>query len=604
MGTSTTPTAAKPRSLWPWLVGGAVALALVVAIVAVGGGGDADAIADDPTDYTVKRETMVVSVSQPGQIEARNKEIIKSKVRRDVEVVWLVEEGADVQAGDVLVRLERTELEDTRESDEQNLESARSSLFAAQVSEQNTISQANSNIEKAELDFEFAKLALRKYIEGEYPQEIKQAEGAVKLQRDTLLRARDKMDWSQRLYKEGYITQSEADADAAAYDKAQLDLEVAEGQLQVLKEYTHYEQKRKLESDVEQKEAELERVKNKGKADIEKAKVDVATADSKVKRLERALADTVEDLANCDILAPVNGRVVYAPQGSRWRRDEPISLGVNVRRGQEIIHLPESGAMSVALKIDEAQRDKLEVGMPVLITGPNLPEDGLRGELVRIAEYLDPSGWWNNYLKVYSATVDVVGDAPMLRTGMNCQTEIVVARYEDVITAPLQAVTKVGDEHVVYLSGSTRRVPIEIGLDNGRKVHVLSGLTGGERIMLDPPLEPATRNEKNLLPDVPATEPEAARPAGDASQASQPRQPAAKAPAPGAGGGRSGAVAMLKRVRDHAVWNDLDAATKQVVEQAIRDADAGKTPAIDPATQKKIQQAFRKHYADQAGGDS
>jgi HlyD family secretion protein len=73
---------------------------------------------------------------------------------------------------------------------------------------------------------------------------------------------------------------------------------------------------------------------------------------------------------------------------------------------------------------------------------------------------------------------------------MSCRVEILVEQYEDVLFVPIQAVTKVDGQSVVYVADGARSQirPVETGLDNNRMVHVLSGLAAGEKILLNPPL--------------------------------------------------------------------------------------------------------------------
>jgi len=502
---STNTQSKQRRSNTPlWAVGGGgVAIALVLTLGATGGWfGGGSANADRPTTVKVTREDLVVGVSQPGQLESANKEIVRSQVRGSHEISWLIDEGAKVEAGDVVCRLDTMGREERVIEQQQRADSAESAEVTAKVNYENTLSQTKSDVESAKLAVEFAELDLKKYIEATYPQELKSAEANVKVARATAERAADTAEWSERLAAKGYITESEARADIASAEKARLDLEVAEGRLSVLQEYTYGQEKRRLESDLVQKRAQLERVIKRAEADVYKAQIDWKTKKANLDLQQRELERDKRDLELCTIRAPIAGRVVYAPQGNRWRQEEPLAEGKEVRQDQEIIHIPEAGAMSVAIKIDETQRDKVAVGMPVLITGPNLPRNGLRGTLERIAEYLDPAGWWNNNMKVYSATVRINEGEPIeeLRTGMNCQTEIIVAQYDDVLTVPLQAVTMVDEQHVVYVPDGPelRRVPVKIGLDNGRKVRVIEGLEVGMDVVLEPPLEPATRNQKRM----------------------------------------------------------------------------------------------------------
>jgi len=445
------------------------------------------------------REDLVVSVDQPGTLEARRREIIRSKVRRELEITWMIEEGAFVETGDLLVRLDATPVEEKLTEAQQQLDNARSQLIAAEVTLENTTSEAQSNIEEAELAFRFAKLDLEKYLEGEYPQQLAQAKASVKVAEEDALRAAETAEASRELFDNGYITENEWRGDEAAATKARLDLEIARGELELLQAYTHMQQKAQLESDLRQTEAELERVRNRAKADIERARAELSNAQAQFSRRERDVKQENENLENCRMHAPVAGRVVYAPQGNRWRQQEPLTEGSNVRFNQEIIHLPESGAMSAAIKIQESQRDKVEAGMPVRVSFPSKPDLRLRGELAQVAEYLDPSGWWNNNQKVYSARVDLDEHVDDLRTGMNCRTRIIVASFSDVITVPLQSVVRVNNVPTVYVEKSGGKPgprAVDLGLDNGRKVRIESGLERGERLLLTPPLKPADRRDR------------------------------------------------------------------------------------------------------------
>lgn len=461
-------------------------------------GGSAGAERDRAT-VKVERKDLVVGVSQPGQIEASNKVIVRCQVRRDTKIKWIIDEGSFVEPGELLVKLDDTALIDRRTESEQRVDSARSSLVAAQVALKNTESQAQSDVQKARLDLEFAKLEVEKYLQGEYPQQVMSAEADIEIARETSERATFTASQSKKLLEKQYITNTEYEADLASANKARLDWEIAKEKLRVLNDYTFVMEKRRLESAVEQADAELERVQNKAQADVEKAKADLANAQSDLTRAEIDLREDSADVEHCQIYAPVGGRVVYAPQSRRGRPGEPLAEGSEVDEDDPLIHIPESGAMSVKIKIEESQRDKVKEGLQVRITGPNLPETGLLGTLTYVAEYLDPSGWWNNNQKVYSANVeiDTDQDVSMLRTGMNCKTEIIVAFYDDALTLPVQCVLLVDGQHTVFVpdGAGVRPVKVKVGLDDGSRVRIIEGIAEGTEVVLEPPLELATKTD-------------------------------------------------------------------------------------------------------------
>ena len=96
-------------------------------------------------------------------------------------------------------------------------------------------------------------------------------------------------------------------------------------------------------------------------------------------------------------------------------------------------------------------------------------------------------------MKIYLTEIHLDGEDHDLRTGMSCRASIIIDEYEDVVYVPVQAVVRIGKQPTVYIvrDGKTEPRKVEIGLDNNRMVHVISGLDAGEEVVLTPPLAPA-----------------------------------------------------------------------------------------------------------------
>jgi hypothetical protein len=97
----------------------------------------------------------------------------------------------------------------------------------------------------------------------------------------------------------------------------------------------------------------------------------------------------------------------------------------------------------------------------------------------------------NPDLKVYLTEIKLDGKNPELRTGMSCQAEIVIEQIDNAMYVPVQSVVYSRGEHVAYVQNGSgfARTPVEIGLDNDRVVHVKSGLSASQKVMLAPPIE-------------------------------------------------------------------------------------------------------------------
>ena len=104
---------------------------------------------------------------------------------------------------------------------------------------------------------------------------------------------------------------------------------------------------------------------------------------------------------------------------------------------------------------------------------------------------------------------------------MSCRAEIILNRYQDALFIPLQAVTRVEGQTVVYLPSSREPEmrPVTIGLDNNRVVHILDGLQEGELVLLNPPLADSAAQDESETDTgaFPSESQNSASPAADAS---------------------------------------------------------------------------------------
>ena len=450
---------------------------------------------DGKSIFTVRRGPLTISVLESGTIKAREQVIIKSEVEGKTTILSLVKEGTLVKKGDLLIELDVSRLGDEKIDQQIRVQNAEAAFIRARENLAVVKNQVQSDLEKAELAFQFAKEDLVKYEEGEYPKELKEANARITVAKEELWRAEEKLRWSQILYDEKYISQTELQADELSAQKAKLDLELAEGDLDLLRNYTYKRKVTELTSEVRQTELALKRTQRKAAADIVQAEAELWAKESEFTRESSKLDKIIQQIAKTKIVAPIDGLVVYATSAQgNWRGNaEPLDEGQEVREQQELIYLPAPGSVMAEAKIHESSLEKVKIGLPVLVTVDALPGRVFTGLVDTIAPLPDAiSVWLNPDLKLYASDINLEGNSAGLRTGMSCRVEILVQQYEDVLFVPVQAVTKVDGQFVVsVVKGSRSKIrPVEIGLDNNRMVHVLSGLTAEEKILLNPPLAP------------------------------------------------------------------------------------------------------------------
>jgi len=214
----------------------------------------------------VQRGPLVISLTESGTIQNRERAVVKSQVEGVVSILYLIPEGVQAKKGELLLQLDSSRLLDEKNQQQITVQNSEAGFIRARENLAVTKSQTDSDTAQAELTYKFAEQDLKKYLEGEYPRELQKAEADINIAREELQRATDKLDWSNRLAREGYITRTELQADELAAKRAQINLDLADSALDLLKRYTHQRNLDQLESNLEQAKEAFERTKRKAAA--------------------------------------------------------------------------------------------------------------------------------------------------------------------------------------------------------------------------------------------------------------------------------------------------------------------------------------------------
>ncbi|HEV56508.1 MAG TPA: efflux RND transporter periplasmic adaptor subunit [Phycisphaerales bacterium] len=495
-----------------WLGVAVAAVVLVLVAIGVVVFWGAEAVGADPNipTFAVARGPLTIGIDVSGTLKAQDMIVIKNDVEGRTTIISLVEEGKAVKKGDLLVELDSSSLQDQLVNQEIAVRSAETAYVSAQENLAVGENQAQADIDLAELTLRFARQDLEKYIaeEGEYETQLTDAQSQIAVKEEAAQQAKDKYEWSRRLYEEKYISETELKADELAWRRAEMDVTLAKNNLKLLQDWTYKRQLAQLESDVKQAEMALERTKRKARADVILLKAELLAAEERLERQKTLLAKIQQNIKNTKIYAPADGIVVYATsnRGGGWRgNQEPLDVGQEVYERQELIHLPTSKKVKAEVKIHESSLDKVREGLPAIITVDSVKNRTFTGRVTKIALLPDATmAWLNPDLKVYNTEVELDGNGDDLRTGMSCRARVIIEEYDDVLYVPVQAVVRKGNQPVVYvLEGREMKMrPVEIGLDNNRMVHIVSGLSEGEKVVLNPPLE-HTEARQQRRPDVP-----------------------------------------------------------------------------------------------------
>ena len=478
-------------------VGSAIAVLAVIIIASAGRDPDVPEGFDTTSElatFKARRGPMTISVSEGGTIESRDKVIVRSELKSRSQIIYLIDEGVQVKKGDLLVELDSADLIEDKYDQGLMVKKSDGGFVITQEKLEITKNQGQSAVEQAQLEYTFAKQDLEQYVSGDYPKQLKELNARIALAEEDLKRAIDKLKWSKVLFEQKFLSQTELQADELAQKKAELDLELARGDLALLETYTVKRKRAELESGVKQKKMALERVERKARADNVQAQAELDVKQSDLERQKAKLAELEEQLQYTKIYAPAAGMVVYATsaQQSSWRGIEPLAEGEEVREREELIHLPATDSVMATIKIHESNLDEISVDMPVRITLDAFPGRVLKGRVARVAPLPDAtSRWVNPDLKVFDTKVHFDNEGLDLRNGMSCKVEVILEEHEDTLYVPVQCVIRIGRQPSVYVQKGDRveARAVEVGLDNNRMIRVISGLEEGERVLLRPPLE-------------------------------------------------------------------------------------------------------------------
>ena len=504
------------------IAGGAVLILVLWGAISLAGGDDS---LSNVSPYTVKAGPLRISISEMGSIAPKEKIIVKNEVEGQTTIIYIVDEGAEVKKGDLLVELDSSTLTDNKVDQEIQVLSAEATFIDARENLSVTESQAESDVDEAELTYEFAKQDLEKYIEGEYPNQLKEAEATITLAEEELAETQETLEWSRKLYEEQFISASELESDELAYKRKELDLDLATRDLELLENYTHKRELAQLESDVKQAKMALDRIQRSAKADIVQAEANFKAKDAEYTQQQEKLKKIESQLGKTKIYAPADGSVIYATSSEQQGRrfgggSEPLELGSSVRERQELIHLPTNVGFMVELSIAEASIDKVRAGLPAIIAVDTLPGQVFTGHVQYVSSVVDAqSAFMNPDLKVYTTEVvlDDDQDLAMIRSGMSCTAEIVVEQHKEATYVPVQAVMNVKGQQTVYVVDGNDLEPrvVETGKDNGIVVKIEGDtLKAGELVALNPPLQEAASVDQSFeqISDIVASMPEVESP--------------------------------------------------------------------------------------------
>jgi HlyD family secretion protein len=485
--------------------------------------------------YTVQRRDLTISVTEPGEIQARSYTDYVCEVEGTTTIVDIVPEGTritpeDVAADRVIVQLDTSELEEDYTQQKILYAEAEADYTEAHEALEIQRKQNESDVKAAELAVRFGLMDLQKYLSEEVAEALLETiessgkpadtvvkslieelvadpehaqwggaalqnkrllESAIKLAKSTLKRDGNRLLWTQKLSEKGYVAGLEVERDQLSYEKAQIEVQQAETALALFLRYDFAKEVEQLISDYQEAKRQLERTLASARAKLAQAQAKLNSAEATFNLQKERRQKLETQLAACTIRATTPGMVIYGTSTNYYARQrDPIEIGDGVHKGQKIITIPNTAEMDALVRVHESWIERVQPGLPVRVVADPFPDDVFTGEVIRVAPLPDPqSRYMRTGLKVYATQVAIEGEQRTLRPGMSAKVEIIIDRLKNVLCVPIQAVASRWGEKLCYVvtpSGLEAR-PVETGQFNASFIEIKAGLSEGEVISLVPP---------------------------------------------------------------------------------------------------------------------
>jgi len=111
--------------------------------------------------FTVKKDVFLVSITESGEISAKNSISISApRIRGVLKIVQLVPEGEYIKAGEIVAKFDPTDALEKVKDVEAQLEIIRSNKDKLLANHQSQTAQMESELKSAELSFELSKLSM------------------------------------------------------------------------------------------------------------------------------------------------------------------------------------------------------------------------------------------------------------------------------------------------------------------------------------------------------------------------------------------------------------------------------------------------------------
>ena len=385
-----------------------------------------------------------------------------------------VEQGDTVKQGQIIARMDNSEIKMRILQYQANLAQAKAQLAESEAgSRPEEIAQAKARVDQAQ-----AQLAIIR--DGNRLQEIQQAQAQVDSAKASVALTQSRVKRYQDLAKDGAISQDSLEQYVSENSKAKANLEEAQRRLSLLKVGNRNQDIQKQAAIVNQEKEGLRKLENGNRPqEIARLKAAVASAEAQLKQQQVQLEDTI-------IRAPFSGIVTqrYATVGGYV--SPAISASNNASATSTSIVALAKG-LEVLANVPEVDISQIKQQQKVEITIDAYPEEVFQGQVRLIA----PEAVVDQNVTSFQVRVAIKTGAEKLRSGMNVsEVTFLGNNIKDALLIPQELIVTRKGKTGVWLLGEKNKPQfrlVTIGANIDNQIQVLDGLKAGDRVFIDLP---------------------------------------------------------------------------------------------------------------------
>ncbi|MFC1974535.1 efflux RND transporter periplasmic adaptor subunit, partial [Chloroflexota bacterium] len=366
-----------------------------------------------------------------------------------------VEEGDEVSKGDILAKLETDDLE-------------------------LAVTQAEVTVAQGEVDLQTAKNNLEKAKDLYILEDIKLAKADVDEAEKYLENALDKIDEYLPVDEHG--------------DYPDLLEWILEGDFPQQKELIHAWSRLNAAKDTldamlsgsdpyevalsKQQIAAAEQSLEHARQSVELTRQSLKLAQLSPELARQSLERAQKQLDEATVIAPFNGIIasVYVDEGDVIPPPTMVST--------MIFHLVDLTSLELKVEVDEIDMPEVKLGQRVTIEVDALPDFPLEGEVTLISPIAKEEGG----VVIYEVKVSFnVPEGSGIRYGMSADANVVITERSNVLLVPDRAIGEDSEGNpvvTVMVGEQTEERMVVIGLSDGFDTEIVSGLSGGEVVVV------------------------------------------------------------------------------------------------------------------------